>query len=104
MDKKMMAVMQRRGELLARIAVQRGQVAEIGARWEVPLAVADQGVLVARYLRAHPVLIASVAALVVSRRRGVFGMVSGAWLLLRRYRFVAALSKKLYSRYSAHHP
>lgn len=100
----MMAVMHRRGELLARIAEQRRQVAEIGARWQVPLAVADQGVLVARYLRAHPVLIASVAALIGRRGRGVVGMVSGAWLLVKRYRYVFALSKKLYSRYSRHLP
>ena len=99
-----MAVMHRRGELLARIAEQRRQVTEIGARWQVPLTVADQGVLVARYLRAHPVLSASMTALIVSRRRGILGMVSGAWLLLRRYGFVVALSKKLYSRYSRHLP
>ena len=44
MNNQMYAVMQHRAELLARIASQRGQVAEIGERLQTPLAFADLGV------------------------------------------------------------
>ncbi|HEU0282750.1 MAG TPA: YqjK-like family protein, partial [Gallionella sp.] len=63
MNKQMLEVMQRRGELLARIASQREQVAEIGARWQAPLTLADQGLAAMRFLRSNPVLVAGVAAL-----------------------------------------
>lgn len=102
MDKQMKAVMVRRGELLARIAVQRRHVAELGAHWQAPLAVADRGMVVIRYLRTHPVLLTGLAALMVSRRRGVLGVVSGAWLLVQRYRLIAPLSKKIFSHYRAY--
>lgn len=90
--------MRRRQELLARIDMQRGQVAEIGRRWETPLAIADQGVAAARFLRSHPVLVAGAAALLLVRRRGVVGLAKGAWMVWKGYRSIAALSAKLSSR------
>jgi hypothetical protein len=98
MNERMPAIMQRRGELLARIAAQREQVAEAGARWQAPLALADQGLAVARFLRARPVLVATLAALLVIRRRGVMGLIGGGWKVWKRYRYLAALSAKLSSR------
>lgn len=98
MNKQMSAVMQRRGELLARIAAQREQVARVGARWQTPLALADQGLAVVRFLRSHPVLVAGAAALIVIRRRGVLGLVKGGWRVWKGYRFLAALSEKLSPR------
>lgn len=94
MNKQMAAVMQRRAELLARIAEQRGQVAEIGSRWKVPLALADQGLAAVHYARSRPVLMGVVAALLVMRNRGVVGMVSGAWGLWQAYRSVISVAKK----------
>lgn len=98
MNERMPAIMQRRGELLARIAAQREQVAEAGARWQAPLALADQGLAVARFLRARPVLVATLAALLVIRRRGVMGLIGGGWKVWKGYRYLAALSAKLSSR------
>ncbi|MBW8077776.1 MAG: hypothetical protein GJU76_06830 [Gallionella sp.] len=99
MNKKMIGVMRHRAELLARIAGQRGQVVELGTRWQVPLALADQGLIAAHYVRSHPVLIAAVAALVAMRRRGVAGMARGAWRLWKTYRTVSILAKNLASRF-----
>ena len=90
--------MQRRGELLARIAGQRGRVAEIGARWQVPLALADRGLAAVHYARSRPVLIGVVTALLVMRRRGVLGMVGGAWSLWKTCRSVISVAKQLSSR------
>lgn len=98
MNKQMAAVMQRRAELLARIAEQRGQVAEIGTRWKVPLALADQGLAAVHYVRSRPVLMGVVVALLVMRNRGVVGMVSGAWSLWKAYRSVISVAKKQSSR------
>jgi hypothetical protein len=94
----MLAVMQRRAELLAKIAVQRGQVAEIGAQWQIPLAAADQGLAVVRFLRSNPVLVAGVAALLVIRRRGVTGLMMGMWRVWKGYRYFTAVSAKLSAR------
>ena len=98
MNKQMHEVMQRRGELLASIAAQREQVAQIGTRWQTPLALADQGLAVVRFLRSRPVLVASVVALFVIRRRGVIGLMKSGWRMWKGYRFLTALSERLSSR------
>lgn len=95
MNKQMALVMQRRGELLARISAQREQVAVLGARWQAPLALADQGLAVVRYLRARPVLVAGVVALLIIRRRGLAGLARSGWMAWKGYRYFTALSSKL---------
>jgi hypothetical protein len=97
MNSQMYAVMQRRGELLARIASQRGQMGEFGARLQAPLALADRGLAVARFLRSNPVLVAGVIGVLVIRRRGVVGAASAIWRVWRRYRYFLAVAKKLSS-------
>ncbi len=99
MNKQMLEVMQRRGELLARIASQREQAAEIGKRWQTPLAFADQGLAAMRFLRSNPLLVAGVAALIVIRRRGVAGLVRRVWRVWKGYRYFTAFSAKLSSRF-----
>lgn len=98
MNRRMLEVMQRRGELLARIASQREQVAQIGARWETPLAFADKCLAAVRFLRSRPALVASVAALFVIRRRGLIGLARSGVLMWKGYRYFVALSAKLSSR------
>lgn len=98
MNKQMLEVMRQRGELLARIASQREQVAGIGVRWQTPLALADQGLAAVRFLRSNPVLVAAVAALFVIRRRGVVGLMKVAWRVWKGYRAITAFSAKLTSR------
>lgn len=98
MNKQMREVMRRRGELLASIAAQREQVAQIGTRWRAPLALADQGLAVVRFLRSRPVLVAGVAALLIIRKRGVMGLARYGVLAWKGYRHFAAFSKKASSR------
>lgn len=97
MNSQLSAVMQRRGELLARIALQREQLAEIGARLQAPLALADKGVAAARFLRSNPALVAGVIAVLVIRRRGVIGATSVIWRVWKRYRYFTAIAAKLSS-------
>lgn len=99
MNKQMCKVMQRRGELLASIAAQREQVAQIGTRWQAPLALADQGLAVVRFLRSRPVLIAGVAALLMIRKgRVAMGLARYGMLAWKGYRYFAAFSGKESSR------
>ena len=95
MSEKMLAVMQRRGELLAKIASQREQVAQVGARWKAPLALADQGWAALRFMRARPVLVAGVVALLVWRRRGAVGTIRMGWRAWKGYRYLTGLAAKL---------
>lgn len=97
MNKQMLAVMQRRGELLAKIAAQREQVAATAMRWQTPLAFADKGLAVVRFLRSNPALVAVVVAIVVVRRRGVAGAVTAGWRMWRLYKSARTYSEKMAS-------
>lgn len=94
MNSQLSAVMQRRGELLARIALQREQLAEIGARLRPSLALADRGVAVARFLRSHPVLVIGVTVALVISRRGVAGTAGIAWRVWKGYRSFTAITSR----------
>jgi len=98
MNKQMLEIMQRRGELQARIAVQREQLAAIGTRLEAPLAVADQGLAGLRFLRSNPVLVGGVAALLIIRRRGMVGLLKFVWRGWKGYRYFTSVSDKLAAR------
>ncbi len=94
MNERMREIGRQRAELLARIEVQRGQLAGIGSNWEGPLALADRGLSIVRFLRAHPLLLAGVVALVVLRRRNAAGLFDHAWLVWKGYRYVADLMQR----------
>lgn len=97
MNKQMLVVMQRRGELLARIAAQREQVAATAMRWQTPLAFADKGLVVGRFLRSNPALVAVAVAILVVRRRGISGMVTTGWRMWRLYKSARSFSAKMVS-------
>ncbi len=95
MSERMFELRQRRGELLARIEAQRGQLAEITSPWKGPLAVADQGVSVLRFLRGHPLVTAAIAAIVFARRRSVAGLLKTAWQMWSTFRSFSDLGQRL---------
>ncbi len=97
MNDRQLVLRQRRTELLARIDAQRGQLAELASGWKGQLVLADQGLAIVRFLRAHMLLVAGVSAVVVVRRRRFAGLVSAAFLIrkiLRRYRYISGLLHK----------
>lgn len=94
MNKPMREVMRRRGELLARIAAQREQIAAIGAHYRAPLALADKGWSAVRFLRSNFVLVAGVAALIVIQRRGVTGLAKLGWKIWGVYKSVRSFVEK----------
>ena len=90
MNDRLFALRLRRGVLLARIDVQRGQLTEYASDWKGQLTIADQGMAIIRFFRAHPLLVAGISALVIVRRKRVAGLISGALLIRKGYRFIAA--------------
>lgn len=92
---KMDALMQRRAELLGRIAAQREQLTEFGARFSSPMGLLDKGRGVVSYLCSHPLLAAAGVVLVVLRRRSLLGMAGGVWSLWKVYRTASNLSQSL---------
>lgn len=97
MNDRQFVLRQRRIELLAKIDAQRGQLAELATDWKGQLVLADQGLAIVRFLRAHLLLVAGVSAVVVVRRRRFSGFVSAALLIrkmVRRYRYICGLLQK----------
>jgi hypothetical protein len=85
----------RRERLLARAALQREEVALLLKPWHAPLAVADRGIAVAAYVRAHPsIVIVAVAALVVLSPKRALRWGRRAFAVWRGYRWaVRALDR-----------
>jgi hypothetical protein len=98
MNEKMIELMERRDKLLARVATQREELADIGTQLHGPLSLADKGVAVARFLRFHPLLIAGVAALFLFRRRNVADLIWVGWSAWKVLRDLTSISAKLISR------
>jgi hypothetical protein len=94
MNEKLLGLTQRRSELLARIAVQREEMAEIEAEWNAPLALADQGMAAVRYLRHHPFLVAGAMAFFVISRHRVAGLMWGVWRVWKGYRDFVSIADK----------
>jgi hypothetical protein len=99
MNSQMNKIMLRRGELLARIALQREEAAGFARRLQAPLAAADKGVSLFRYLAANPVLVGAVAALMVARRRKLTAMLAAGWKWWRLYRLFKAYSARLAAQF-----
>ncbi|MEJ1959498.1 MAG: YqjK-like family protein [Nitrosomonadales bacterium] len=94
MNRQMAEVMQRRGELLGRIAAQREQIAGLGAHWQVPLTLADRGLAALRFLRSRPMLIVGAISMLLIRRRGAAGLIATGWRTWKLYKSAASLLKK----------
>ncbi|MDD5180203.1 MAG: YqjK-like family protein [Gallionellaceae bacterium] len=93
MNAKLIELAERRATLVARAATQRTELAQALAPWRKPLAAADQGMLIARYLANHPALLAgAVAFTALIRPRRVFGWLRRGWVM---WRVVLAVKRRL---------
>ena|SRR5687767_1329997 len=76
--------------LIERCEAQRYEIGAAVRRLQGPIAVADRALEVARFVRAHPVLMgAAVAAAVALRRHGPAGLAGRALLAWRTWRTFA---------------
>ena len=86
MNKQLAHLIIRRLELLDKIEAQRMDMADISLHLQKPLAVADMGLNVVRYIYNHPALVSGgVTALLTLRNKGLFGLVKHGWRLLLLY-------------------
>ena len=81
--------------LIARTAVQRVAIADAYQRWQGPARVLDRGIAVARFLKAHPLLLAvgTVVAALVGRRR-LLQLGGRGWVAWRTWRMLAAWARR----------
>lgn len=98
MTKKRLELAQRRSELLARIAKQRGQLADVAAEWNAPLAMADRAVAAVIFLRRHPLMVVGVTAVILMRRNRVAALMLGVWRVWKGYRYFISIPAKLPAR------
>lgn len=90
MTKPLLRIAERRERIIARVALQRGMLAQNVEPWRVPLELADQGISVLRYLKRHPEGIVGVAVLLAALRPGRIATWLGrgwaSWRLLQTLR------------------
>lgn len=92
MQEILIDIARRKERLAARSQLQRAAIAKDFHALRAPIGVADRALDIARFLRAHPVLIAAaVAAVFVFRGRGLSGLAARAFSAWRLWRTVAAL-------------
>lgn len=65
MNAELAAVVRRRQALVARAAAQRAELAELVARWQQPLRVADAAYRIGRAVRTHQALVTLATTLLV---------------------------------------
>ncbi len=76
----------RREQLLAEIDSQRMVLSDISRDFEKPLAIADAGFKVIRYLRGHPAFLAgSMVALMLWRGKNLISLAQGGQQLWQLY-------------------
>jgi hypothetical protein len=91
-------LMARRQVLLARIADQRVQLAEMGEQWQPALLYADRARAVFGFVRRHAVLVGGVATLFLVRRNGLSLLLRSGWRAWNFYRYFKDLSTKVFSQ------
>ena len=95
MNKRLRELRLHRAELLARISIQREQIAEFNRRYHGPLMLADKGWSLVRFVYHRPLLIGLLSMLLVARRHGVVGLARAGWKVWKSYRLFRGMAAKL---------
>jgi hypothetical protein len=91
------AIAARKERLIARAAAERAAIARALRAWEAPLGAVDRAVSAVRYLRAHPLALAALAAgVLVLGRRNLVGWAARGLTLWRLWRALSARSNRLF--------
>ncbi len=75
----------RRQRLRVRIATQRLEIAHLADQFQTPLHLADHLIAGARFLRAHPSLLAGATGLLIWRRNTTGPLARTCWRLWQIY-------------------
>jgi hypothetical protein len=91
-QEQLIDIARRKERLSARAQAQRLAIAASFQGLARPIGIADRALEVARYLRAHPVVLAAAAAaLVALRGRGLVGLAARAFSAWRLWRTISAV-------------
>jgi hypothetical protein len=91
-------LMARRQKLLAKIANQRIQLAELGEQWQPALLYADRARGVLGFVYRHAIMVGGVAALFLIRRNGLSLLLRSGWRAWKFYRYFKGVSSKVFSQ------
>jgi len=84
MKAKLIKLAEHRTALVARAATQRAELSHALARWRGSLAVVDEGLAAARYIRNHAALLVGLVAFVAPLRPlGLARWLQRGWLVWR---------------------
>lgn len=93
MSNPLQKLVARRQRLIAQAASQRALLAQKADSWRKPLAMADKGLSVLRYIKHHPIVVAGGGATLLS-----IANPNGITKWLRRGWFVWQLTKKIINK------
>ena len=93
---RLVEIARRKQRLIARAEAQRGAIGESFRQLRRPIGVVDRGLEVARFLKAHPLLVGSaVALLAVFRRRSLVSLTGSLLTAWRLWPVVSAWSARV---------
>jgi hypothetical protein len=94
-NSRLIQLRERRARLLERAARQREELAGCVAALGTPIAIADRGIAIVRYIRARPGLVTAAAAIVmVLRPRRSFGWARRGFALWQSWRWLSTRLRK----------
>ena len=92
-EDKLAEIARRKERLIARAESQRADIGAGFRQLQGPIRIVDRGLEIVRFLRGHPLLVATVIAAVVAfRRRGLVSLTGRALSMWRIWRSVSAWS------------
>lgn len=92
---RLIELARRKERLIARAAQQRADLAIAGSRWRKPFAIADRGIAVVAYLRAHPLVLAlAVAGVAAAGWRNLPRWIGRGFFVWRAWRAAGAWMRK----------
>jgi hypothetical protein len=96
MNKKLANIAERRQELVEQAARQRATLAQNIEPWRAPLALADRGLSIARYVRQNPVFMVGAVAIfgLLRRRTRVGKWLQGGLVTLQMLRSISSWLRK----------
>lgn len=93
---RMTRLARRKGRLIAASTRQRAELAAELAAWRAPVAVLERGIAAARFVTAHPVIVAAaIATVAVLGRRRLLRWAGRALLVWRSWRTLRTLAGTL---------
>jgi hypothetical protein len=90
---QLIEIARRKERLIARAGSQRAAIGANFRQLQGPIGIVDRGLEIARFLRGHPLLVATVIAAVAAfRRRSLVTLAGSALSVWRIWRSLSALS------------